>query len=73
MREAFQKMVKDKGFLADAKKQNLEIDPIFGDAMTKEIDKLYKTPKEIAQQVVQFRTPLSDEQKIKRKRKKSSN
>jgi tripartite-type tricarboxylate transporter receptor subunit TctC len=70
LRTAFQAMVKDKNFLADAKKQNLEIDPIFGDAMSKEIDKLYKTPKAVAAQVIEFRTPLSDEQKIKRKKKK---
>lgn len=70
LRAAFKAMVKDKDFLADARKQNLEIDPIFGEEMSREIDKLYKTPKAVAAQVVEFRTPLSDEKRIKRRKKK---
>lgn len=69
---AFKAMVKDKEFLADAQKQRLEIDPIFGAEMRKVLEELYKTPKAVAQQVVQFRTPGTDEKKIKREKKKKS-
>ncbi len=70
LRKAFRTMFKDKALMADAKKQNLELDPTFGEEISEILDKLYKTPKSVAAQVVKFRTPGADETKIERKRKK---
>ncbi len=70
LRAAFAAMVKDPAFLADAKKQRLEIDPKTGQEISSMLDKLYKTPKAVAERVISWRTPGSDEKRIKRKKRK---
>ncbi|MFM1814966.1 MAG: hypothetical protein RLZ98_1661 [Pseudomonadota bacterium] len=65
LRRAFEAMVKDKDFLADANKQRLEIDPTSGEAIEAMLDKLYKTPKAVAQRMITFRSPVAGEQKLK--------
>ncbi len=69
LRKAFADMVQDKDFLADAKKQNLEIDFTPGSEISAVLDKLYKTPKPAVDQLVKFRTPGAAEGKIQRKKK----
>ena len=46
LREAFDKTMKDPAFLADAKKINLEIDPVSGVAMQKIVADIVATPKD---------------------------
>lgn len=70
LRKAFMTMLADKDFLAEAKRLKLEISPIDGKAIEDLLARLYKTPKAVTQQVVAFRTPGSNEVKIKRKKKK---
>jgi tripartite-type tricarboxylate transporter receptor subunit TctC len=69
LRKAFSDMVKDKEFLADAKKQNLEIDFTPGSEISDVLDKLYKTPKQAVDLLVKFRTPGASEEKVQRKKK----
>lgn len=69
LRKAFMAMVKDKDFLAEAKKQRLEIDPTSGEEIEKTLARLYKTPKEVTERVREFRTPGATEKRIKRKKK----
>jgi len=40
--------MKDPQFLADAEKAKLEITPVSGAAIAKQIKEVYRTPKEIA-------------------------
>lgn len=46
MREAMEKMVRDKAFLAEAEKLNLDIDPVGGAEIAALLDKVYRTPPE---------------------------
>lgn len=46
MREAMEKMVRDKSFLAEAEKLNLDIDPVGGAEIAALLDKVYRTPPE---------------------------
>lgn len=45
MRRAFDATMKDKGFIAESEKSNLEIDPVTGEDMQKSIALAYGTPK----------------------------
>ena len=47
LRTAFENMLKDPVFLADAEKLNLYIDPLSHDKVVAEIEAVYKTPKEV--------------------------
>lgn len=46
MREAMEKMVRDKAFLAEAEKLKLDIDPVSGTEIAALLDKVYSTPPE---------------------------
>jgi hypothetical protein len=48
LRTAFNKMVKDEAFIDEAKKSNLEIDPVSGDDLQKIVNDIIATPKETA-------------------------
>ena len=50
-------MVKDPEFLADAKKSNIDISPIDGDAILKLIAEAQKTPKEV---LARFKAMVGD-------------
>src|SRR5262249_17744844 len=45
LQNAFVQTMKDPAFLAEAEKQNLEIDPVSAEELTSLTDQLYKTPK----------------------------
>jgi len=45
LREAFDKTMKDPDFLDQAKKSNMEIDPMDGDALANLVQEIRKTPK----------------------------
>ena len=51
MRVAFGATLKDPGFLADAAKLSMEIDPVSGDELTAVTNKLFETPKEILERM----------------------
>jgi tripartite-type tricarboxylate transporter receptor subunit TctC len=55
LRAAFDKSMKDKDLLADAEKQNLEIDPISAQQIQTLLEELYKTPPEIGARALSFR------------------
>ncbi|MFN3891773.1 MAG: Bug family tripartite tricarboxylate transporter substrate binding protein [Beijerinckiaceae bacterium] len=46
MRDAFQKMLADPAFLAETKKTNVIVSPMSGEALSAEIARVMKTPKE---------------------------
>ncbi len=48
LRKAFMDTMKDPGFLAEAEKMKLEINPVSGDAVQKIVQEVYQTPKAIA-------------------------
>jgi hypothetical protein len=47
LRKAFMDAMKDPGFLAEAEKMQLEIDPVSGDAVQAIVQDVYQTPKSI--------------------------
>ena len=47
MRRAFDAAMKDKAFLVEAERSNLEVDPMTGEEMQKQIDEAYQAPKAI--------------------------
>ncbi|HSM20058.1 MAG TPA: tripartite tricarboxylate transporter substrate-binding protein, partial [Hyphomicrobiales bacterium] len=49
LRTAFMETMKDPDFLEDAKKQDLEVNPIGGERIKQLIAKIYKAPKELVQ------------------------
>jgi tripartite-type tricarboxylate transporter receptor subunit TctC len=49
LRAAFMETMADPEFLADAKKQKLEIDPIAGEVMQEIIARVYKTPRDVVE------------------------
>jgi tripartite-type tricarboxylate transporter receptor subunit TctC len=55
LRTAFDTVVKDPALLAEAEKQNIEIDPITAEAIQSLLNELYKTPPEIAARALSFR------------------
>lgn len=69
LRKAFADMMKDQEFLADAMKQNLELDFTPGVEISTVLDELYKTPKEAVEMLRRFRTPGATESKLERKKK----
>ncbi len=46
MRDAFEKMLTDPAFLAETKKTNVIVTPMSGEALSAEIARVMKTPKE---------------------------
>jgi len=64
LRKAFQDVVKDPALLADAQKQNIEIDTISGEEITDLLLRLYETPKEIVERVNAFRTGGAGEKEV---------
>jgi hypothetical protein len=48
LREAFEEMVKDPAFIADAQKSGLELDPVPGSELQKIVAEIVATPKPIA-------------------------
>jgi tripartite-type tricarboxylate transporter receptor subunit TctC len=64
LRQAFQSALKDSELQAEAKKQNLEIDPISGEEITKLLVELYETPKDIVERVNSFRQGKAGEKDI---------
>jgi tripartite-type tricarboxylate transporter receptor subunit TctC len=52
MRNAFQAMLRDEAFLAEAKKLRLRVVPIAGEQMTSVIANAYKTPPEIVKRTI---------------------
>jgi tripartite-type tricarboxylate transporter receptor subunit TctC len=51
LRRAFDATMKDKGFLADAEKTHLEIDPVTGEQMQKLLEQAYASPPVVIQKV----------------------
>src|SRR4051794_33442175 len=51
LREAFNATMKDPDFVADAKKQSLDVDPEDGEHLTALIKKIYATPKPIVDKI----------------------
>lgn len=64
LRQAFQSALKDPELRAEAKKQNLEIDPISGEEIAKLLVELYETSKETVERVNGFRTGKAGEKVI---------
>jgi tripartite-type tricarboxylate transporter receptor subunit TctC len=64
LRQAFQSALKDPELLAEANKQNLEIDPISGEEITKLLVDLYETPKDVVERVNGFRQGKAGEKDI---------
>lgn len=56
LRAAFMATMSDESFLADAKKQKLEIDPISGDEMQEGIARIYKSPRDLVEKANAIRT-----------------
>jgi tripartite-type tricarboxylate transporter receptor subunit TctC len=48
LREAFHATMKDPEFLKDAAQMNFEVDPVYGEAMQKIVEKVLSTPKNLA-------------------------
>lgn len=48
LRRAFDATMKDSGFLADAQKQKVEIDPVSGETVQALVERLHKTPEVLA-------------------------
>jgi tripartite-type tricarboxylate transporter receptor subunit TctC len=51
LRAAFDKMVKDPAFIDEAKKSNLEVDPLSGEELQKIVNDIIATPKETAERL----------------------
>ncbi len=58
LRRAFDATMKDKGFLADADKAKMELDPITGEEMARIVDDLYSTPKALTERVARALAPF---------------
>lgn len=54
LRTAFMATTKDAGFIADIKRQRLELNPYSGWDMQKQVEKLYKTPKDVIAYAVEI-------------------
>ena len=64
LRQAFQAALKDPALIAEAAKQNLEIDAISGEDITQLMVELYETPKDIVERVNGFRTGRAGEKDV---------
>jgi tripartite-type tricarboxylate transporter receptor subunit TctC len=51
LREAFESTLKDKDFLAEAARQNMELDPVSADELTELTKRLFETPQEVVQRM----------------------
>jgi tripartite-type tricarboxylate transporter receptor subunit TctC len=60
MREAFMAMVRDKDFLADAEKVNLDISPIDGEAIVAILKKAAATPRDVIDLYTRLASPQQD-------------
>jgi tripartite-type tricarboxylate transporter receptor subunit TctC len=56
LRDAFDRMVKDPAFIAQAKKEHFEIDPVAGEEMQKIVADVVATPKPIAERLAKIVT-----------------
>jgi tripartite-type tricarboxylate transporter receptor subunit TctC len=54
LRDAFDRMVKDPGFLEAAKRENFDIDPVSGEQMQKIVNEIIATPKPIADRLTKI-------------------
>ena len=54
LRQAFMETMKDKDFLADTEKAQMEVTPVSGEALQKLVAEVYATPKEVAQKAASF-------------------
>jgi len=57
MRKAFQAMIKDEAFLAQANKAKLDIDPLSGEEVKGLVDDLFKTPPELVAKLKKILLP----------------
>jgi hypothetical protein len=54
LRSAFDRMVRDPAFLEQARKENLEIDPVSGEEMQRIVADIVATPKQIADRLTEI-------------------
>jgi len=54
LRDAFMATMQDQGFLADAKRQKLDVEPRDGAYLTALIQRIYATPKPIVDRVAEL-------------------
>ncbi len=59
LREAFDATMRDPDFQADAKKTNLEIDPVSGSEMESRLKTIYTTPADVLQHIIALRHPAN--------------
>jgi len=57
LRDAFEAVMKDEAFLADAKQGRLDISPLRGEKVQEVVAKLYAAPKDVVQRAKQLITP----------------
>ena len=57
LRDAFEAVMKDEAFLADAKQGRLDISPLRGEKVQDVVAKLYAAPKDVVQRAKQLITP----------------
>ena len=57
LRDAFEAVMKDEAFMADAKQGRLDISPLRGEKVQDVVAKLYAAPKEVVQRAKQLITP----------------
>ena len=60
----FDATMKDKGFLAEARKQKIEIDPVTGEQLSALIQKVAATPKDVVARVKRI---FADANELKKK------
>jgi tripartite-type tricarboxylate transporter receptor subunit TctC len=65
LRRAFESVLKDPDYLADAKKQHLETDPMRGEDIAKLIQRIYASPPAV---IARAKTALEDGKKFTIKR-----
>ena len=51
LRDAFDQTMKDPGFLAEAQKAGLELDPVSGSELQKIVEEIAATPKEVSERL----------------------
>lgn len=54
LRSGFDAMLKDPGFLSDAKKANLELDPVSGEELQDIVEQILATPKSITKRLAEI-------------------
>ncbi len=60
LRKAFMDTTKDPAFIKDIEKQKLELNPYSGEAMQKQIARLYQTPKEVIAYAIELQRKGGD-------------